>query len=146
MDNLGDIVPLLIIAASFIFSLIKGVTKKTEKENSKSTLPEELYEEEKYPQTQTSFPPIIKENKSYLPDYISDDDEYEYEERENELKESYIIHNPEVIPAINTASFYQEVEEEPEDISSNHSFNDFGDIEELKKAVIYSEILHRKYS
>jgi len=126
MDKLSEYIPLLIILASFVISIL-GKKKKQGKITQKTTLPgksvEDYYdfEEEKSPQTYSSTYQTFAEKKPNKPTILQ----------------------PEIIQGKKVSSFSSAplmLDSEEEE----HSHFSLEDEEDLKRAIIYTEIINRK--
>ncbi|MDR2692549.1 MAG: hypothetical protein LBB73_09770 [Dysgonamonadaceae bacterium] len=112
MDSLSEYIPLLIIIASAIISIVR----KTKQPAKATGFPEDIFEPEE-PQAEKPVP----EKKPVTPGY-------------------HTIRTP----AKKEPAGYKKVVETPE-INEYESINiDLSDQEEMKKAIIYSEIFNRK--
>ena len=115
MDKLSDYIPLIIIIGSIIFSMIKGSRKKSEEETAKTTLPGHRNQPERKEKTAIKKPKIK-------------------------------THEPTIITPTPISSESSIVSSEQKDVESTHvPFLDSSDINEVKKAFIYTEIFNRKY-
>ena len=135
MDNLKEYLPILIIALTFIISFVQSAGKKRKKDLNKTTLPEGVGDEKKY-------------------EYKDDHDEYDVWgddlEEEIQYKKPVIsepIHKKSTIKPI---SEYKNISEIQTTILSENKDNvtaliDISDEEEVKRGIIYAEILKRKY-
>ncbi len=129
MKNLSDYIPLIIIIASFIFSAITNSKKKGKKVTEKTLLPGESSRQN--PPQETSSPvfaPVekLQPNKKKIQQLLSEQTRQPIEKKQE-------------TPLSKTDSLLVEIMEEP-----NLLQLDISDREELKRAVIYSEILQRK--
>lgn len=132
MNNLDEILPLLIILASFIFSFIKKSKKKAE-ELEKTQLPEGIPQQRKKPviTPKKVNPPPVSEKivdtntktslKQHAGMFLNQD--FTYQEKEVPISLSIEEEKFQEIP-----------------------FLDIGNQDELKRAIIYAEIFGRKYS
>ena len=122
MNKIGDYIPLIIIALTFIFSFVKGARKKvTEEELSKTTLPNGL------PQKNVVSRPEFQPKKPQ-PQVVS---------RTQVTSKGHLE-----IPKKNEEQSPISIGE----ITDNSGISiDFSDSEELKRGIIYSEIFNRKY-
>lgn len=126
--NIYDLVPLLIIVGSIIYSIMKS-TKSTDKEKEK-TLPEDEYwnlpQEEPAKIEEVVINPMIQT------------------ERKEQKKKKKVISHSFHIPREKTQLHTSPNIKVDEEIESMPPVFNIQDTDELKKAFIYSEILNRK--
>ncbi|MDR0682020.1 MAG: hypothetical protein LBG15_09275 [Dysgonamonadaceae bacterium] len=123
MDNLSDYIPLIIIIGSIIYSVFKGTDKKRQEEMAKTILPgQKSGREVNQPEVFYDVKPVKKENKR------------------KKLEE---IPQPVVSPTKSKIRFESEKMIEAEYESAELSLN-IEDVDEVKKAFIYSEIFNRR--
>ena len=115
MDKLSDYIPLIIIVGSIVYSIVKGLGKSQKEETAKTTLPK--------PHSQ----PEIK--------------------RKTPIKEpEFKIQEPVVVTKTPSLSQPPVVfSESREAESATVPFLDTNDLDEVKKAFIYTEIFNQKY-
>jgi hypothetical protein len=123
MDNLSDYIPLIIIIGSIIYSVFKGTGKKREEEMAKTTLPgQEREREVNQPEVFYNVKPVKKESKK---------------------KKSEEISQPVVSPTKPKIRFESE-----KIIEAEYEYSELGlnieNVDEVKKAFIYSEIFNRR--
>jgi hypothetical protein len=123
MNNLSDYIPLVIIIGSIIYSVFKETGKRRREETAKTTLP-----------GQKSGKEINRPEVFY---------NVEPAKNENRKKEAEVIPRP-VVPSIKS-----KIRPESEKmIEVEHDSPEFGlnieDVDEVKKAFIYSEIFNRR--
>jgi len=123
MNKIGDYIPLIIIALTFIYSFVKGAKKKvSEEEVGKTTLPKGL------PQKNVVYRPESQPKPQAQPQVVS-------------RTQVTAKKQPEV--------FKRSEEQSPisiGEITDNTGISlDFSDSEELKRGIIYSEIFNRRY-
>lgn len=117
MDNLSEYIPLLIIVASAIISIVR----KTKQQAREISLPEDILESEEPQPCFVPEKPIAVKKPVATPVY-------------------HKIRTPEK----KGPDDYKEIIETP-DVDEYESISiDLSDMEEMKKAVIYSEIFNRK--
>ena len=126
MEKIGDYIPLIIIALSLIFTIVRKAGKK-EEDTNKTTLPNGSSQEDK------PFEDIIFE-RQVQPQSV----------RTAVKKKQQPDLNPAVLSSLNrnerqSSMLVEEIADNPE-ISL-----DFNDVDELKRGIIYSEIFNRKY-
>ena len=120
MEKIGDYIPLIIIALTFIYSFFKKVSKKvSENEADITILPNDIPKKEiSVPQVKMKAQPLV------------------YKSIENKLQE-------------NTTPFLENTTQPltvVDEISEENGFVlNFDNAEELKKGIIYAEIFNRKY-
>ena len=143
MDKIGDYIPLIIIAISFIYSLAKKAGKAA-KEAEKTTPPNRVPQREVFA-PQSVWPLPEKDTKSN----VSLD-------REKEKKSKSFLENysrgsledmPDHVFRAEMARKYEE-QSEKQDLSESVAepvVFDFTSSDELKKGIIYAEIFNRKY-
>ncbi len=134
MDKLSDFIPLLIIIGSVIVSIVQSSNKKKEKQDMKKTrLPQGVPSEKPLGSPTVNLPKM----KSAAVPSVS-------EKKTEKIPPLQTAFNPEVkrsvssIPESDMSALNQDVPE-----VSGFVF-DASNTDELKKAVIYSEILNRK--
>jgi hypothetical protein len=153
MDDLKDYIPLIIIVASFVFSAIKNAGKKPKQEETGNTLPPNMDREKvdwkeaspvSRPYQQSTIDSALQEFKS---EHIVKKGYDVWAENESDLQE-VVAFNPIVVSSLKESSFYEEDESQiSEEVGLVSSINvDLKDQDELKKAIIYTEILQQKYS
>lgn len=122
MNKIGDYLPLIIIALTFIYSFVKGTRKKaTEEELSKTTLPNGL------PQKNVVF----------------------RSESQPKKPQPQVVSRTQVASKRQMEIPKRDEEQSPISIreitDDSGIYIDFSDPEELKRGIIYSEIFNRKY-
>ena len=122
MNKIGDYIPLIIIALSFIYSFAKKAGKNTEKEANKTTLPNGL------PQKNVVPRPQVKTISQ--PQTVS---------RASQAVSSARVENKKRSEMLATSSLVEEI---TDDVGVSL---DFDNVEELKKGIIYAEIFNRRY-
>ncbi|MDR3061330.1 MAG: hypothetical protein LBU57_04350 [Dysgonamonadaceae bacterium] len=132
MDKLSDFIPLLIIVGSIVISIAQSSNKKKAKQDMQKTmLPKGI------PVEKSKEIPSVN-----LPKMKSMSSEMEKEEKKTKIRPVQEVFNPEVERVLTTVPESRALESEvPE--SPGFMF-DTTDTDELKKAVIYSEIINRK--
>ena len=125
MNKIGDYIPLIIIALTFIYSFVKGAKKKvTEEELSKTTLPNGL------PQKNVVYRPESQPKPQPKP-------QSQVASRTQVASKGHLE-----IPKKNEEQSPISIGE----ITDNSGISiDFSDSEELKRGIIYSEIFNRRY-
>ncbi len=128
MDDLQKFLPFLLIAAFYIFSAVRNSKKQKETDLSKTTLPQGV------PKTDTQTKVVNKpdpsvQRASRFPIQSKGQQEIDY--------------NPEVKRTI--AEPEVEISEQQEEDSVAMFELDVENKDELRRAIIYSEILERKY-
>ena len=119
--EISDIIPLIVIVGSIIYSVVSNINKKTKEQTAKTTLPGK---------TDVEFPEFF-DDENYRDVF------FEKEEiQEETIKTPIQPKKKNTLPK--TDSIFIE-----DDESENFSF-DFNDEDEMKKAIIYSEIFNRK--
>ncbi|MDL2322615.1 hypothetical protein LJC52_01355 [Bacteroidales bacterium OttesenSCG-928-A17] len=120
MENLSEYIPLLIIAASVIVSAVSGSKKKKKGEVSHET---------RIP----GIPPV---------EYPSDD----YKPQPEVISSEKVQVNPRAYTRLTTHSTSSQRDEKPIVLEEEYAapFIDTSDLDEVKKAVIYTEIFTRK--
>ncbi|MDR0233161.1 MAG: hypothetical protein LBI82_13765 [Dysgonamonadaceae bacterium] len=123
MENIGEYLPLIIIAFSLIYSLVrKGRKKAEEEEISKTKLPKSI------PQRDVVLEPQVKS--------MSQTQTVTYTQPSNK-------NQPQIFKSSlnneQSPTFMGEITD-----GTGISF-DFSDIDELRKGIIYAEIFNRKY-
>jgi len=124
MDNLSDLLPIVIILGSFVFSIVQASRKKKQ-QSSQETVSPEAYRQEESPERSFEMPSQTPPSKKRSKKRITE-----------------IDHNPEVkrtVLAPAEATFLEEPEEESAEFTL-----DLSDTEDWKRAIVYSEILNRK--
>ncbi len=131
MDKLSDIVPLLIIIGSLIVSVIQSSNKKKRQQQDmrKTMLPKGVYD-----QKESEPDPVIPQFKPGK--------EIRQKKDKVRLQPTVDTFNPEVKRVVAPVSEMQNFQD-PEPVNSGFVLN-FSDMDELKRAVIYSEIINRK--
>ena len=124
MEDIEKILPILLIAAYYIFSAVQSAKKKKESDLSKTMLPKGI--PRMYSQT-TISPPEIQLS--------------EYQARPIVQPE---VVNPEVLRTVSSEVLSNRILEEEEEFVTAFEIN-AGDTNELRRAIIYSEILKQKY-
>jgi hypothetical protein len=119
MDNVSDYIPLLIIIGSVIYSVVKGVSKQKQEETAKTTLPGRKSE------TKVNRPDTLYEVK-----------------QENKKKKPAVIPQS-VIPSAKQA-LRAEVESVMIENEESEPILNIDDMDEVKKAFIYTEIFNRR--
>jgi len=127
MNKIGDYIPLIIIALTFIYSFVKGAKKKvTEEELSKTTLPNGL------PQKNVVYRPESQPKPKPQPK-----PQPQVASRTQVTSKGHLE-----IPTKNEEQSLISIGE----ITDNSGISiDFSDPEELKRGIIYSEIFNRRY-
>jgi hypothetical protein len=136
MDKLLEYLPLIIIGASFLFSLSRSSKKKAKEDAGRTTLPGGIGQERtpQAPQARPVYVPI-------QPVEI-DETQDDYELRDTlEYSEHVPLTDRTPVP---TSTFGSQTLLENNDYTESFSL-EIKDRNELKKAILYSEILHRKY-
>ncbi|GHU89657.1 hypothetical protein FACS1894155_07000 [Bacteroidia bacterium] len=129
MDKLSDFIPLIIIIGSVVISIVQSSNKKKAQDMKKTMLPKGIPVE----RSEEAPPVSLPKMKSVIS---------EMEKRKTKLRPIQEVFNPEVKRTLVTVPETPVLESDiPE--SSGITF-DLADTDELKKAVIYSEILNRK--
>ena len=123
--EISDIIPLIVIVGSIIYSVISNINKKTKEQTAKTTLPGK---------TDVGFPEIFDDD--------NDDENYKIITSEKKEIQKETIKKPIQPKKKNTLPKTDSILIE-DDESENFSF-DFNDEAEMKKAIIYSEIFNRK--
>jgi len=123
MENIGEYLPLIIIAFSLVYSLVRKARKKAEEEEiSKTKLPKDL------PQRDVVLEPQVKS--------MPQTQTVTYTQPSNKKQ-----------PQISRAAFNNE--QSPilmGEITDGTGISfDFSDIDELRKGIVYAEIFNRKY-
>ena len=146
MDKIGDYIPLIIIALSFIYSIAKKAGKKavTEDNDSEITLPEDLSENaETWPQVNPSSKKQLQKRSKVV-----------IEKKRSRISEKRKWDSVETIPdnvfsgEMNVTSAFDinSIEEERMNESDTSRIRlSFDDVDELKKGILYAEIFNRKY-
>ncbi len=131
MDNLDKILPLLIIAASFILSIVSSARKAKAQKQEQQTSPVPPV---KKPEVLRK--PVEKPVQKSVPVRKGLDTKYRPENVEP------------VVSALNitnqSSEFSEPILQESNFEQESFAFN-IQDVDEIKRAVIYSEILTRKY-
>ena len=131
MDNLSDFIPLLLIVGSVIISIVKSSDKKKAKQDqNKTTLPKGI------PTERPLDAPVVN-----LPKTRSVVVTPSPAQEKRGGRSADIIFNPEVKRTVHT-TFEEHILDEA--VEAKPVIFDTVNIDELKKAVIYSEILNRK--
>ena len=132
MDKLSEFIPLLIIVVVAIVSSIQSSNKKKEEQEKKKTmLPKGI------PTERPSGAPVVS-----LPKMESVVVTPSVQEKKREMTQSAAIaFNPEVTRSVMSDSEDHILDEV---VETRSAILDTANIDELKKAVIYSEILNRK--
>ncbi len=130
MDKLSDLLPLIIILGSFIISIAASSRKKKARNMKRTMLPEGTYREESSRQPQTEI--FKPQNKSFQ------------EIKKKEKVSNFDTNNPDVKRSVVFPAEEVESPEKEVDESEFQPVLNLADKDELKRAVIYSEILHRK--
>jgi hypothetical protein len=129
MDNLSDIIPFLIIVGSIIYSIVKGVGKKAKEDTAKTTLPgktsTENYEYEK--EVVYTLPKSTPKEKSIVPSVKP-------VKRQEKSPLSVSQSKKENVPFVSPPMV---------DNDEIDSILNISDVDEIKKAIIYSEIFNR---
>jgi hypothetical protein len=131
MEKLSEYLPLLIIVGSIIYSVIRGASRKKAEELSKTTLPGHTSGEEIY------FPETSDQEIFFL-EMIKQAESVKEEEKKSKVN---IIQTPVYQQKINTSP-KKTVQSEPEEPETE--WLKLENIDEVKKAVIYTEIFGRK--
>ncbi|MDR3341060.1 MAG: hypothetical protein LBT25_13420 [Candidatus Symbiothrix sp.] len=127
MDKLSDYLPLIIIIISILFSLLKR--KKKKEYGHETTLPGKM-PGEPIPVAPNIFDATRRVYQASV---------YDKPVEKQVIGKTHQSHQKNQIqPSEDT--FIQEVEEEP-----NEPYLDISNIEELKRAVVYTEIFNQKY-
>jgi hypothetical protein len=128
MENLSEYIPLIIIIGSIIYSVLRGAGKKNEEKTVQTTLPS--YE----PAKPIEVPEIFPQENPF----------YQMKEKDKKVKTRKIELNPEVQRSVvpSSPSSHSILEQEIE--KSERIVLDVADVDEVRKAFIYSEILNRK--
>ena len=135
MDNLSDFIPLLLIVGSVIISIVKSSEKKKAKQDqNKTTLPKGIPTIPTIPTERPSAAPVLN-----LPKMRSAAVTPPPAQRKR--VEADVVFNPEVKRSVRAASEEHVLNEV---VETGSFVFDAVNIDELKKAVIYSEILNRK--
>ena len=115
MDKLSDYIPLIIIIGSIVFSVIKGLGKSQREETAKTTLPN------RHSQPEVEIKTPVKKPKLKTP------------------QPSIVAKKPVPAQSSIVSSESREIE------ATTVPFLDSSDLDEVKKAFIYTEIFNRKY-
>ena len=141
MDKLSDFIPLIVILASVIFSIVKGTGKKEREKTAKTTLPGRNTEPRPM---DTAFPrpvenrPVRQVNNSSL----ELDKKIKQTKKELErikMMQSNLPPKPQIRTSSQTSPHFMSAHDAIET-----PFLDVSNFDEIKKAVIYSEIFNRK--
>jgi hypothetical protein len=128
MEKLSEYIPILVILATVIFSLI-GKKKKPAEVTQKTTLPEKTVEdiitEKEFPRTISSSKQKLIERNKKKP---------VFNERENVMSKN-------IAPALSSPAKIENFGAEEEIVNVPFSFEEEDD---AMKAIIYSEIINRK--
>ena len=130
MDNLSDLIPLIIILGTFVMSIAQASRKKKQQDAEKTMLPKGVYTEKK----EVKYKTILKKAHSFTKDNKTP---------KEKIETSTTNDNPEVIrtiPASRPKARVTELDKEEEP----RPLFDTKDINELRRAIIYSEIFSRK--
>ncbi|MDR1403522.1 MAG: hypothetical protein LBJ60_07485 [Tannerellaceae bacterium] len=158
MDNLGDWLYILILVAVGISSLFSSAKKKKQTgQASQQSMPETEEHKENNPQKPKSFWELledmqkgvqtIEETHPPTPQPVITEKKKKTQEKKKKAPTPFPAYNSEGIsafteaPSSQSSSSITSSEEEAYALSGES----FRHIDELKKAVIYSEILNRKY-
>ena len=124
MEDIEKILPILLVAAFYIFSAVQNAKKKKGSDVVKTTLPEGI--PKPYSQTIHSLP---KEQRLHSP--------------AKSTLQPEVIYNPEVPRMVSSEVLPNRILEEEELVAAFEMNAE--DTYELRRAIIYSEILKRKY-
>ncbi|MDH8702183.1 hypothetical protein M2138_001543 [Dysgonomonadaceae bacterium PH5-43] len=123
--NEGDLITLILIVGSIVYSIIKGVVKSKPAEDL----------------SKTTLPGVKEVDKPMVFDVYDEIEEQEepikISSRESKLERAVTQRTKTTKSSPNTNIL-------EEDTDTQSSIIDLGDIDELKKGIIYAEILNRK--
>ncbi len=127
MEKIGDYIPLIIIALSFIYTIVRKAGKKATEEEEvtgKTTLPTV-----DWPWSEVDVAP---------------EPQIEFQSQKLSSAQAKKKKQPEISTSFSNRERQSSIL--PDEITENTGISiDFSDIDELKKGIIYSEIFNRKY-
>ncbi len=124
MEKIGEYLPLIIIVVSFIYSIVKKTSKIEREKTENTTLPGNSPQQTR---TTSVANPILKKSTRI--------------EKKEQRKE--IVQKEQTQERL--VSSVTEVDEFPETVEDSLLSDLSGNRDELKKAIIYSEIFNRKF-